>query len=273
MLSRPQDRNLFDAASSLLELIYHSVVRDIRMTSGNATFGLFVVLIQNAAVILGFYVIYSILGGLRAVAIRGDFMVYLVTGIFFLMTHNRTLGAVMSSGYTTHAVMQHAPMTPIVSVAAAAISVLYQQVMTGLIIYAVVHVWQGSFPLYHPTGMVLPFLLCWLSGIAVGLIFKGMMPFLPRLTKALARAYRATNMFTSGKLFPANYMSLQLFGWFSWNPLLHCIDQARGAAFVNYEPHRSNMSYPFWFILVLMLLGLMVDFWLRRNMSVSWGKR
>ena len=257
----------------MVELVYHCVVRDVRMASGNASLGLVVVLIQNAAVILGFYIIYSILGGLRAVAIRGDFMVYLVTGIFFMMTHNRTLGAVMASGSATHAMMQHAPMTPLIGVAAASISVLYQQIMSGFIIYAAVHVWQGEFPLHQPSGLIVPFLLAWLSGIAVGLVFKGLSPFAPRLVKNIARAYRATNMFTSGKLWPVNYMSVQLFGWFTWNPLLHCIDQARGAAFVNYLPHRSSLAYPIWFTLTLLLLGLMVDFWLRRNMSLSWGKR
>ena len=268
-----KNRNLGEAASSLLELVYHCTVRDVRMASGNASLGLAIVLIQNIALMAVMYVVYSLFGGLRAVAIRGDFIVYLVTGIFLLMTHNRVLNAVMKSGTATSAMMHHAPMTPVVSVAAASLSVLYQQLMSGLIIYAAVHIWKGKFPLADPAGLIVPFLLAWSTGIAVGLIFKGLLPFAPRLITTLSRVYRIANMFTSGKLLPANYMGANLIGWFAWNPLLHCIDQARGAAFVNYFPRHTNLNYPFWFTAALILLGLMVDFWLRRNMSLSWGKR
>jgi ABC-type polysaccharide/polyol phosphate export permease len=269
----PKNRNLAEAASALLELVYHCTVRDVRTASGNASLGLAIVLIQNVALMLVMYFVYTLFGGLRAVAIRGDFVVYLVTGIFLLMTHNRTLNAVMKSGTATSSMMQHAPMTTIVSVAASALSVLYQQVMSGLIIYAAVHIWNGKFPLHDPAGLILPFLLSWTTGIAVGLIFKGLLPFAPRLVTTLARVYRIANMFTSGKLLPANYMGSQLLGWFIWNPLLHCIDQARGAAFVNYFPKFTSLTYPIWFSIGLILLGLMVDHWLRKNMSLSWGKR
>lgn len=273
MHSQDSPRTLLDAASATLELIYHCTVREVRKSSGSASLGLVIVLAQNVAMILVFYLIYTMIGGLRAVAIRGDFAVYLVTGIFFLMTHNRTLSSVMSSANATSALMQHAPMTPVVSVAAAALSVLYEQIMTGLIIYAAVHYWNGQFPVHQPLDVVVPFLLCWTTGIAVGLIFKGLAPFAPRLVKMLARIYRIANMFTSGKLVPANYMGAQLLGWFTWNPLLHCIDQARGAAFVNYFPRYTNLVYPFWFTVSFVLLGLMIDHWLRRNMSASWSKR
>jgi ABC-type polysaccharide/polyol phosphate export permease len=273
MFPARRNRNLTEAASAWLELLYHCTVREIRKASGSAAMGLGVVLLQNVAMIAIMYLVYSYFLGLRALAIRGDFMVFLVTGIFFLMTHNRTLNEVMSSGNPISPMMQHAPMTPVIAVAVAALSVLYQQVMTGLIIYAAVHIWKGSFPIDDPAGLILPFLLAWSSGIAVGLIFKGLKPFAPRLVTILSRIYRITNMFTSGKLLPVNYMASNLLAWFIWNPLLHCIDQARGAAFVNYFPRHTNLEYPFWFTAGFVLLGLMADAWLRKNLSLSWMRR
>lgn len=273
MLSVRRNRSLLQALSSLLELIYHCTVRDVRTASGSATLGLLIVVVQNAAMIAVFYALYSFIGALRSVAIRGDFIVFIVTGVFFFMTHNRTLAAVMKSGTSTGAMMVHAPMTMFVSVVSSALSVLYQQVMTGLIIYFGFLLWNGSFPLADPSGLVLPFLLAWSTGIAIGLIFKGLLPFAPRLVTLLARIYRIANMITSGKMVPANYMSATLLDWFTWNPLLHCIDQARGAAFVNYFPHHTSLVYPFWFSVIFLMLGLMVDFWLYRNMSLSWNAR
>lgn len=85
--------------------------------------------------------------------------------------------------------------------------------------------------------------------------------------------YRRLNMITSGKMLPVNYMSAGMVAWFDWNPLFHTIDQGRGAAFVNYFPDDTNMEYPVYLSLTLIMIAMMVEFWLRKNMSQSWGKR
>ena len=45
---------------------------------------------------------------------------------------------------------------------------------------------------------------------------------------------------------------------FDWNPLFHCVDQARGVMFINYSPIHSNLSYPLKVALVAIILGLML---------------
>jgi ABC-type polysaccharide/polyol phosphate export permease len=89
----------------------------------------------------------------------------------------------------------------------------------------------------------------------------------------VAMMYRRLNIITSGKMLPVNYMSAGMVAWFDWNPLFHTIDQARGAAFVNYFPRDTNMEYPVYLSLTLIMIAMMVEFWLRKNMSQSWGKR
>jgi len=57
---------------------------------------------------------------------------------------------------------------------------------------------------------------------------------------------------------------------FDWNPLFHAIDQARGYVFINYNPHYSSISYPMQVSIVLIMVGLMLEFYTRKNASVSW---
>ncbi|MFN2307927.1 MAG: ABC transporter permease, partial [Paracoccaceae bacterium] len=55
---------------SVVELIYHSVVRDIRKSHRNAFMGLFLNMMQTIVFVLTFFVMFELLG-LRGAAIRG----------------------------------------------------------------------------------------------------------------------------------------------------------------------------------------------------------
>lgn len=257
---------------TFVELLYHSVVRDIRKTSGNYSLGLGVAILQSMSMLLIFFVIYTAMG-MRSVAIRGDFVVFLLTGIFLFLTHNKAIKATMGAGNANSSMMQHAPMNTLLMFAASAISGLYLQVVAISVILFFVHVLRGHLEFYDPAGLLMPFFLAWASGIAIGLIFNVLQPLAPKAMQTISMLYRRANIITSGKMLPANYMTLEMVNWFDWNPLFHCIDQARGAAFVNYFPRNSNLEYPIYFTLTVILIGLMGEHWLRRNMSSSWGKR
>ena len=51
------------------------------------------------------------------------------------------------------------------------------------------------------------------------------------------------------------------------------LDQARGFVFINYNPHFSNWKYALWVGVALLMIGLMGEFYTRRNASISWGAR
>jgi ABC-type polysaccharide/polyol phosphate export permease len=60
---------------------------------------------------------------------------------------------------------------------------------------------------------------------------------------------------------------------FDWNPLFHTIDQARGFAFINYNPHFSNWQYPLYVGITLLMIGLMGEFYTRQYASASWSAK
>ena len=78
-------------------------------------------------------------------------------------------------------------------------------------------------------------------------------------------------MIASGKMFVANTMPTFLLSMFDWNPLFHIIDQTRGFVFINYVPRNSNLEYPFYFTLAMLMIGLMAEFVTRNSVSLSWS--
>ena len=89
MIESRRNRNLLQAFLSLSGLIYHSTVREVRKSSGsNAILGLINEIAASLLMVGMFWVMYTFLG-LKGVTIRGDFLMFLMTGIFLFLTHTR----------------------------------------------------------------------------------------------------------------------------------------------------------------------------------------
>lgn len=268
---RSDERNThFRSAIGLAELVYFSTVRHVRKTHRNAFIGLATNILQTVVFVAAFYLMFSVLG-LRGSAIRGDFILYLLSGIFLFLTHTKAVGAVFGSEGPTSAMMKHAPMNTAIAIASAALSALYLQVLSAVLILFFVHVVWHPVEIYQPIPTIGMFLLAWFSGVAVGMVFLAMKPWVPGLATTLSMVYSRANMIASGKMFVANTMPGYILAFFDWNPLFHCIDQARGFAFINYNPHFSSISYPMTVSIVLIMIGLMGEFYTRKNASLSWS--
>ncbi len=263
-------RSTLSIAFGMIELIYHSVVREIRKSHRSAVMGLVLIAAQGALMTLMFFMIFQVLG-LRTAKIRGDFLLYLMSGVFLYMTHNRTVTAVMGAPASTSSMMQHAPLNPFITISAAAIAALYQQVLSlGIILFAY-HALFNPITIDQPVGAIAALLMAWFSGVAVGVIFLAIKPWAPRLIPILRMVYLRANMITSGKMFVANTLPSSLLAIFGWNPLFHSVDQARGYIFLNYTPHFTSLTYPLYLSLTLLLIGLMLEFFTRQRASASWG--
>ena len=266
------NKSMFQASMAFMELLFHSIVRDIRTSSGNAVLGLALVILQSLLMLAIFFALFSVLG-MKSALIRGDFVIFLLTGIFLFLTHNKAVSSAQGALAPIGGMTLHAPISTPLNILSAVIASLYTQLLGFSLILLVVHILRGGLEFYHPTGLIFPFFMAWASGVAIGLMFGALRPFAPKFIPMLALLYRRANMITSGKIMPVNYMSASMVAWFDWNPLFHTIDQARGAAFVNYFPRHTNMEYPVYLSLSLIMFAMMVEFWLRKNMSSSWGKR
>ena len=272
MFVQPRPVTMTASAARTLALIYHATVRDIRKSHGNAVVALLLNVVQAAIFVLAFWAFYTILGIDRA-PLRGDFMLYIMSGVFLYMTHTKTISAIVGSEGPTSAMMKHAPMTTTVSIASAALSALYLQVLTMCAMLFLYQVGFNRITIMDPAGAFGMVLLAWLSGIGIGMVLLGLKPWAPAAVQLAVTLYNRASMIASGKMFVANTLPPAMLALFDWNPLFHAIDQARGFLFVNYLPYFSSTTYPLVVSAVLIVIGMMLEFRTRRSMSLSWSAR
>ena len=255
---------------ALLELIFHASVRHIRKTHGNAILGLVMSIVQSLIMVVIMVFMFDILG-MRGSAVRGDFILYIMSGVFNFSTHAKTLSAVSRSDGPTSAMMKHSPMNTIVAIGSAALGALYLQTLSAGVILFVYHTLWTPITIFEPVYVGGMFLLSWASGIGVGMVFKAATPWQPELFGILTTIYSRANMIFSGKMFLANATPTYILSMYTWNPLFHSIDQTRGFMFENYHPHYSSILYPVCVTAVLVVLGLMGENFTRKHASASWN--
>ncbi|MEP2782508.1 MAG: ABC transporter permease [Pseudoruegeria sp.] len=270
MFAHSSKKNPVQAAFALGEIIYHSTVRKIRSTHRNAFIALLISFSQVVTMLVIFYAMFSLLG-LRTSAVRGDFLLYLLSGIFLYITHIQTVVKIFGAEGPTSVMMKHAPMNTFIGIASAALSVLYLKTVIVILILFIYHTGFNRITIHDPIGAYGMLLLSWFFGIAVGLIFMSMKIWAPSLSNTIRTFYTRANMITSGKMFLANTLPPFMLAIFDWNPLFHIIDQARGYIFINYVPQNSSWQYAFWVSVALLMFGFLLEFYTRKHASISWG--
>ncbi len=264
-----KERGLLAAPARTLELMFHATVREARKGSGNAVMGLIMNMMQTVLLVAAFYVLMNFIG--RSAAIRGDFVLYVMSGIFLFITHTRTMAAVAGAEGPTSQMMKHAPMNPVIALSAAAFSSLYTQLLSASVVLYLYHAVVTPITIDDPVGTVGMFLLAWGSGAVFGMVAYAFTPWSPRIMGLVVTLYQRINMLASGKMFLANTLPPAMLAMFDWNPLFHIIDQTRGFVFLNYSPHNSSIIYPVAVTGVAFVIGLMGVFYTRMYASASWS--
>lgn len=270
MFTARHNRNSFEAGFAQLALIYHQTVHELRKGHANALVGLLMTAMQSVVMIAGFMVLFLLLGMRSSPVQGGDYLIFMMTGIFMFMAHTQTLGAVANSTKAGQMMLNHAPMTTAVLISASALAVLYRQIFACVIILTVYYCFK-PFVIEYPVATFSMLILAWASGVAIGVVLLALRPWAPGLANILTLVFQRANMVFSGKMFLASQMPDIFLKMFLWNPLFHVIDQARGFAFVNYSATKTNLAYPIYFTIAVVMIGLIGEFLTRKSQSLSWG--
>jgi ABC-type polysaccharide/polyol phosphate export permease len=267
---QPQTRrSTLRAALSMAELVFHVAVRNVRKSHGSPIIGLLMNIFQSVLMVVIFWAMFELLG-MRGSALRGDFLLYIMSGVFLFMTHVKALGAVSGAEGPTSAMMKHSPMNTIVAIGGAALSALYLQVLSACVILYLYHTLFAPITIDQPVGTIAMFLLAWASGVGIGMMVMAAKPWWPEGVTMVSTIYMRVNMIFSGKMFVANKLPGYMHPYFEWNPLFHTIDQARGFIFLNYSPHYTSITYPIWLAAAFAMIGLMAESYTRKHASASW---
>lgn len=120
-------------------MIYHEIVREVRKSHGNACLALLTDMLQTIVFVAAFYVMFSVLS-LRDATVRGDFLLYIMSGIFLFLCHTEALSAVVSSEGPTSAMMKHAHMTTAIAICSSALGSPYIQLLSLFLVLFGSHV-------------------------------------------------------------------------------------------------------------------------------------
>ncbi|MFN3275207.1 MAG: ABC transporter permease [Paracoccus sp. (in: a-proteobacteria)] len=272
MFEPRRPKTMLDATMATLALIHHQTAYKLRTNNRNALVGIFLEVSQSL-VMVGILLAMYYLIGIRNAPIRGDFLLYILTGIFCFMTHVKSVGAVSGAHSISKGVLKHEPLNAFVLICAAALAALYQQTFALLIILGSYHLLFTPVYIYDPLGVAAMIGLAWFSGCCVGLVFLGIRPWFPSGSGVISTIYMRIQLILSGKMFVANLLPGFLLPWFIWNPLFHNIDQMRGYMFINYTPQRTVLLYPLYVAIAALMIGLLINFTTRKYESLSWSMR
>lgn len=270
MFERQTETTLTGAAFRLSDLIFQNAVRSVRKTHANAVLAILSSILQTLVLVGVFYGFAIMIPGMRGMAIRGDFLLYIMTGIFMYMVHIKALAAVAGAENAGSAMMQHMPMNTVVSVAAAALGALYVQVVSLFAVLFVYHIAFQPVSIDQPVKAMGVLVLAWALGVAIGLVVFAAKPWFPGPVGIVQQFYARINMFASGKMFVANQLPAHIVALFAWNPLFHIIDQVRGFVFINYTPLKSELAYPIICAVAILTLGCLGASYTQRYISASW---
>ncbi len=251
-----------------LELIYHQTVYEVRKKHRNPLIGLIINIAQTLLMLAGFYVMMSVLR-MRDGWLPGDFVLYLLSGIFIFFTHIKAMAAVSSAIGPTSPMALHRPLNTLVVIGAAALAALYLQIVSLIVVLFLYHALITPVQIHNPIGVAFMFILAWFTGLGVGMIFYALKVWFPNLTMMMSSVYSRVNMIASGKMFLGNSLPAAALPLFVWNPLFHIIDQARGCMFINYSPRNSSWEYPLFAGICLLMLSFMILSQARRYASIS----
>jgi ABC-type polysaccharide/polyol phosphate export permease len=254
----------------MLAVAYHTTVHDMRGGHRNAVVSILLEMLRGLTLVIVFFAMFMILG-MSSPPVRGDYMVYIMTGVFVYLTHITSVTAIMSAQGSTSSMMMHPPMNTMIAIGSAAIATLYKQIITVIVVLAGYHIVVTPITIDRPLQALGMFIVAWFTGCAVGLILMALKPWFPNAIPVIKQLYTRANMIASGKMFLANALPASMVAVFDWNPLFHIIDQIRGYTFLHYNPFQSSLMYPIYVGIALLMIGLMIEFFTRQHVSVSWS--
>ena len=107
------------AAYQFFDAVFHGSVRSVRKKHRLRVVSLLIVIAQSVIFTMGFIVMFQVLGATGS-ALRGDFVIFIMSGVFLFMTHIGAITAVATAEGPASPMMQHAPMNTVIAVSSVA---------------------------------------------------------------------------------------------------------------------------------------------------------
>lgn len=255
---------LTGSAMDMISTIMVMAAADLRKDHDHPLIGIAISILRNAALILTFWAVSGITG-LSGYGIRGDSLLFVVTGIFIFQIHVTAMmavtGAMGSPQRASSNIVQEA------RILGAAIASLVQQIISMVVLLFLYDALWAPLVIDRPEGLLLCMILAWGSGVGLGMVFGGMTTWKPALWSIASQVWSRVNMIAAGSMFVVNTLPASMRPWLDWNPLLHITDQARTAAFLHYDGRFTTLAYGASLTVFMIVVGSLIQFHFRKTLS------
>jgi capsular polysaccharide transport system permease protein len=188
---------------------------------------------------------------------------FLICGIVPYYLYMDVLSTIAKSVSNQDALLSFPRVTPIDVAIAGALSdfciyfTLYCVLMLGASLD------EHVFPPQNGLAVFSAFILLWVFGVSFGFVVGAMLRVFPPVKQFLSY-YNLVNRMVGGMLFVITMFPSTYWPYFTWNPVLHCMEMLRDAWFVTYTSPVADPVYVLEWVLGLMLLGLSLERYQRR---------
>ena len=124
-------------------------------------------------------------------------------------------------------------------------------------------VYDGVFPPDNGLEVFSVFIVLWMLGTSLGFVVGTAMRIFPPI-KQFVGYYNLINRMAGGMLFVVTMFPSETWPYFTWNPVLHCMEMLREGWFTTYTSPVASPMYVFEWVLGLLLLGLSLERYQRR---------
>jgi capsular polysaccharide transport system permease protein len=188
---------------------------------------------------------------------------FLILGIVPFYLYIQAVGAVYKSISGTDNLLKFPRVTPIDVAIAAALCDFCIYFALFLVFLVFFSIYEGAWPPQDPLAVCLAFIALWMLGMGLGFVVGTAARVFPPL-KQFVSYYNLANRMMGGMLFVITMFPSSFWPYFTWNPVLHCMEMLRDAWFVTYTSPVASPAYVMEWILGLWLLGLSLERFQRR---------
>lgn len=259
--------DLIYQAHNFFSKAYYYGIALTRKRSGSVSMGFGKLLIETIFTYLVTMGMMLLIRRAGLAPIRGDFGLYMLTGVSCFLLHNKIFKAV--SNTSPVASLPLLGISEGTTIVGTVFHEVYLQAIMVIMFLAGIYLWYGRLDIDKPVMMLAIYLIVMIWSVAMGLVFYSLTPLAPKVFSAIAQVYRRIGIMTSGKMFVGNVIGIIgggrfLFTIYLINPLFHCIDQMRGAVFENYTPIFTSIWYPLEMSGIFLVAGVIIYVGTRR---------
>lgn len=124
-------------------------------------------------------------------------------------------------------------------------------------------IYEGAWPPENPLKVFVVFIVLWMLGMGLGFVVGTAARVFPPI-KQFVGYYNLANRMLGGMLFVITMLPSSIWPYFTWNPVLHCMEMIRDAWFITYTSPVADAAYVAEWMLGLYLLGLSLERFQRR---------